>query len=79
MRDWSEDAFMSSWDKTYVSTNVKAGAKEYDKDFFLSIHQKLASVGHGLEIISPAIIVRISQHTLSPNGRLADKMRKGSC
>ena len=57
MGDWAHDDFMSSWDKTYVSTNVKAGSKPYDNDIFLGLNEELAVLGTGLESISFAIIV----------------------
>lgn len=57
MCDWARDSFMSSWDKTYVSTNVKAGSKAYDNDIFMKLNEELAVLGYGMETISSAVIV----------------------
>jgi hypothetical protein len=43
MANWDKDDFMSSWDKKYVSTNLKAGAKPYDKDLFRRLNEELKS------------------------------------
>lgn len=43
MTDWAKDEFMSQWDQKYVSTNLKSGARAYDKDFFLSVNSDLAT------------------------------------
>jgi len=43
MADWDNDEFMSSWDKKYVSTNLKPGSKPYDKNFFHKLNAELVS------------------------------------
>ncbi|KEF51224.1 uncharacterized protein A1O9_12727 [Exophiala aquamarina CBS 119918] len=55
MGDWESDEFMSDWDKTYVSTNVKPGSRSYDKDFFLGLRSSFQDQPP-LESISDAII-----------------------
>lgn len=55
--DWSRDAFMSEWDKTYVSTNVKPGATAYSKDLFLRLNERLATECPELNDTSYALIV----------------------
>jgi hypothetical protein len=62
MCDWARDGFMSSWDKRYVSTNVKAGSKAYDNDIFMGLNEELAVLGSGLEDISSAIIVGLFRY-----------------
>lgn len=57
MFDWDTDPFMSSWDKKYVSTNVKAEARPYDSDLFLGLNSKLATSHPELQSYSHAIIV----------------------
>ncbi|KAF5250381.1 hypothetical protein FANTH_4414 [Fusarium anthophilum] len=56
MCDWDEDETMSAWDAKYVSTNVKPGAKPYDKDFFLNLDAKLAASSAELSVHSYAIV-----------------------
>ncbi|KAJ3456872.1 hypothetical protein MRS44_016895 [Fusarium solani] len=56
MFDWDTDSFMSAWDKKYVSTNVKAEARPYDRDFFLGLNSKLATSHPELQSYSHAII-----------------------
>jgi hypothetical protein len=41
MAEWEKDEFMSKWDKKYVSTNLKAGAKPYNGDLFRRLNQEL--------------------------------------
>jgi hypothetical protein len=41
MTEWEKDEFMSQWDKKYVSTNLKAGAKPYNRDLFQQLNQEL--------------------------------------
>jgi hypothetical protein len=57
MFDWDTDSFMSGWDKKYVSTNVKAEARAYDRDLFLGLNSKLATSHPELQSYSHAIIV----------------------
>jgi hypothetical protein len=57
MMDWDKDEFMSEWDKKYVSTNVKAGSRPYEKDFFLGLNSQFASSRPELQSYSFAIIV----------------------
>lgn len=71
MATWDQDEFMSQWDKQYVSTNVKAGSKPYEKDLFkelndgLSISQpELRSVSYTL-IVRRALAVLCSKHLFS--------------
>ena len=58
MCDWNQDEFMSNWDKTYVSTNLKAGAQPYEKSFFLDLNTRLVEEAPELKNISYALIVR---------------------
>lgn len=62
MTDWDQDAFLSEWDKKYVSTNVKAGSRPYDKDFFLALNSELANSRPELQNYGYAIIVRLQTH-----------------
>jgi len=54
--DWDRDEFMAEWDKTYVSTNLKAGAKKYDDDFFTRLYHTLSTIPD-LSRIAHCIIV----------------------
>ncbi|KAH7341222.1 hypothetical protein BKA66DRAFT_434598 [Pyrenochaeta sp. MPI-SDFR-AT-0127] len=56
MANWSEDSFMSEWDKKYVSTNLKPSARQYSKEFFLPINSDLATSQPELSGFSYAII-----------------------
>ncbi|CAG9946902.1 unnamed protein product [Clonostachys rosea f. rosea IK726] len=56
MPDWSKDPFMSDWDEKYVSTNVKAGSRLYDKNLFISLNSKLVASHPELGGFSHAII-----------------------
>lgn len=58
MFDWDTDSVMSEWDKKYVSTNVKAGSRKYDRDFLLGLNSKLATLHPELQSYGHAIIVR---------------------
>lgn len=49
---------MSKWDKTYVSTNLKDGARKYDGDFFLGLNARLVERRPELKDLSYALIVR---------------------
>ena len=60
MCDWSQNEFMSTWDKTYVSTNLKAEAKSYNKDFFLGLNTRLVEEAPELRHLSYALIVRFT-------------------
>lgn len=57
MASWSEDKFMSEWDRKYVSTNLKPDARQYSKDFFLSVNADLAASQPELREFSYAVIV----------------------
>ncbi|OCT49466.1 hypothetical protein CLCR_05046 [Cladophialophora carrionii] len=59
MADWEKDEMMSQWDKKYVSTNVKANARKYDKAFFLALDDKLGNTGPGMRTCSAAIIASV--------------------
>lgn len=59
MADWDSNEFMSSWDKKYVSTNVKPGSKPYSKDFFLGLNSSLISAQLELKDVGYTLIVRI--------------------
>lgn len=63
MFDWDTDSFMSAWDKKYVSTNVKAEARPYDRDLFLGLNSKLATSQPELRSYSHAIIVSADLQT----------------
>ncbi|KIX09190.1 uncharacterized protein Z518_00269 [Rhinocladiella mackenziei CBS 650.93] len=54
---WDSDEFMQNWDKKYVSTNLKKGAKPYTKDFYLGLDQELSDISTELRPISSAILV----------------------
>ncbi|KAH7412946.1 hypothetical protein BKA64DRAFT_341096 [Cadophora sp. MPI-SDFR-AT-0126] len=56
MADWSADEFMSQWDKKYVSTNLKPGAKHFDKEFFLGLNSRLVSLRPELQGYSYTLI-----------------------
>ncbi|RSL89702.1 hypothetical protein CEP52_014815 [Fusarium oligoseptatum] len=56
MFDWETNSFMSEWDKKYVSTNVKADARQYERDLFLGLNSKLATSHPELQSYSHAII-----------------------
>ncbi|KAH9206047.1 hypothetical protein DL95DRAFT_469994 [Leptodontidium sp. 2 PMI_412] len=56
MADWNTDEFMSQWDKKYVSTNVKTGAQQYNKEFFLGLNSRLCSLRPELQCYSYALI-----------------------
>ena len=57
MCDWDQDEFMSKWDRTYVSTNLKDGARKYDREFFLGLNARLAEKRPELKDLSYALIV----------------------
>lgn len=48
---------MAAWDKKYVSTNVKAGSRSYDRDLFIGITSNLSSSHAKLKNIAYAVIV----------------------
>ncbi|BCS30687.1 uncharacterized protein APUU_80990S [Aspergillus puulaauensis] len=54
--DWDQDNFMAEWDKKYVSTNVKAGSRSYDRDLFIALASHLASSHAELKDIASAVI-----------------------
>lgn len=56
MADWVKDDFMSNWDKTYVSTNLKDGVKPYDATFLKELHDEL-TVNDELRGLSSEILV----------------------
>ncbi|CZR66559.1 uncharacterized protein PAC_16460 [Phialocephala subalpina] len=56
MSGWANDEFMSNWDKTYVSTNLKDGAKAYDAALFKDLHSELSS-NEELQKLSSEILV----------------------
>ncbi|KAK4935602.1 hypothetical protein LTR10_023363 [Elasticomyces elasticus] len=56
MSDWDKDEFMSQWDKKYVSTNLKPGARQYGKDFFLGLHAELITSHPGLQDVAYTLI-----------------------
>ncbi|KAJ5174161.1 uncharacterized protein N7482_000038 [Penicillium canariense] len=56
MLDWDNDKLMSEWDKTYVSTNVKPGARPYDRGLFLKLNDELFRLQPELQTLSHAII-----------------------
>lgn len=57
MTDWNKDEFMSKWDKTYVSTNLKQGAQAYSKGNFLGLYSDLVSEHPELERVAYTLIV----------------------
>jgi hypothetical protein len=58
MSDWASDEFMSNWDKTYVSTNLKDGSKAYDAALFKELHSELAG-NEDLRGLSSEILVSL--------------------
>jgi hypothetical protein len=58
MFDWEKDEFLSSWDRTYVSTNVKPGSTPFDIGTFAALMDDLNQAGPDLSFISYCIIVR---------------------
>lgn len=56
MADWVKDDFMSNWDKTYVSTNLKDGVKPYDAIFLRQLQDELAVIQE-LKGLSSEILV----------------------
>ena len=60
MADWDDDPFMAGWDKKYVATNIKPGARPYDRNLFLQLNQELAGADETMQDCSHAIIVRNS-------------------
>lgn len=50
MSNWHKDKFLSDWDRTYVSTNLKEGAKPYDAEVIKDLHSELGKdvLLHGL-------------------------------
>ena len=63
MSDWANDEFMSNWDKTYVSTNLKDGAKAYDAALFKKLHNELAG-NEDLRGLSSEILVSLEGVTI---------------
>jgi len=63
MSDWDSDTFMSNWDKTYVSTNLKAGTQAYDATVFKDLQRQL-DVDVRLKDLGPQILV--SRFRLEP-------------
>ena len=70
MLDWDNDTFMSEWDKTYVSTNVKPGMRPYDRGLFLKLNENLAHLHPELRSLSHALIVSLGR--IIALGLLAD-------
>jgi hypothetical protein len=58
MSNWAASDFMSNWDATYVSTNLKDGARPYDAALFKKFHNEL-STNDELKKLSPEILVSI--------------------
>ena len=58
MADWSQNDFMDSWDKAYVTTNLKAGDKPYAAEMFLALNEQLCNDAPELKPVSHSIIVR---------------------
>ncbi|KAJ9602188.1 hypothetical protein H2200_013308 [Cladophialophora chaetospira] len=56
MADWDSNEFMSSWDKKYVSTNLKPGSKPYSKDLFISLNSSLVSAQPTLKDLGYTLI-----------------------
>lgn len=58
MADWGGDEFMVSWDKKFVSPNVKPGSNPYDKTFFLGLNSELVSSQPESKDVAYTLIVR---------------------
>ncbi|KAF4218738.1 hypothetical protein CNMCM8980_004503 [Aspergillus fumigatiaffinis] len=56
MFDWENDEFLSSWDRTYVSTNVKLGCTPFDLGTFSALMDNLNQAGPDMPSISYCII-----------------------
>ncbi|KAJ6071581.1 hypothetical protein N7499_009595 [Penicillium canescens] len=41
MFDWENDVFLSTWDKKYVSTNLRPGSKDFDAESFKELQQEI--------------------------------------
>ena len=63
MSDWANNEFMSNWDKTYVSTNLKDGAKAYDTALFKKLYNELAG-NKDLRGLSSEILVSLDGMTI---------------
>ena len=57
MFDWENDEFLSSWDKTYVSTNVNPGDTPFDINTFATLLDQLNQAAPEISSISSCIIV----------------------
>jgi hypothetical protein len=57
MFHWEKDEFLSAWDKTYVSTNIKPGCNPFDVSTFTALKDQLDQAGPDLSPISACIIV----------------------
>ena len=77
MSDWANDEFMSNWDKTYVSTNLKDGSKAYDAELFKELHSQLAG-DEDLRRLSSEILVSLHGMTIGV-WRLKDYKTVASC
>lgn len=58
MFDWENDEFLSIWDKTYVSTNVKPGDPPFDVGTFTALVDQLNQAAPEISSVSHCIIVR---------------------
>ena len=63
MSDWAKDEFMSNWDKTYVSTNLKDGSKAYNAALFKELRGQLAN-NEDLRRLSSEILVSLRGMTI---------------
>lgn len=74
MADWDKDEFMSKWDKTYVSTNLKDGASPYDSSFFQQLHGELSN-NVGLQQMSSEILVSVTKRSSHVGNQHSEALR----
>lgn len=79
MSNWAADEFMSKWDATYVSTNLKDGTRPYDAALFKNFHNEL-STNDELKKLSPEILAVASCALGRADlvGKLFDDLTTGS-
>jgi hypothetical protein len=46
MFDWENDVFLSTWDKKYVSTNLRPGSKDFDAESFQELQEEIDRSGN---------------------------------
>jgi hypothetical protein len=46
MFDWENDVFLSTWDKKYVTTNLRPGSKDFDAESFKELQKEIDDSGN---------------------------------